>query len=55
MQLGEPRVRDINAAVFDPDRLARIYRVGEWIDLDAEAPPPIDDLAGTKATEGTDG
>lgn len=34
MQLGEPQVRPINAAVFDPERLRRAYRVGEVIDLD---------------------
>lgn len=38
MQLGEPRVRSINATVFDPGRLRRAYRVGEEIDLDDEAP-----------------
>lgn len=40
MQLGEPRVRPINQTVFNPDRLRRAYRVGEVIDLDADAPPP---------------
>lgn len=34
MQMGEPRVRSINAAVFEPERLRRSYRVGELIDLD---------------------
>lgn len=34
MELGEPRVRSINATVFDPARLQRAYRVREVIDLD---------------------
>lgn len=56
MQLGEPRVRDINAAVFNPDRLARAYRVGERIDLDAEdSPEPTDDTAAPAPTDRTGG
>lgn len=40
MELGEPRVRPINPAVFDPEVLARAYRVRERIDLDdADGPP----------------
>lgn len=35
VQLGEPRVRAINATVFDPERLRRAYRVAETVDLDA--------------------
>jgi hypothetical protein len=35
VQLGEPRVRSINATVFTPERLQRAYRVGEVVDLDA--------------------
>ena len=37
MELGEPRARDINATVFNPERLARAYRVGERIDLDEQS------------------
>ncbi len=36
MELGEPRAKDINATVFNPERLARAYRVGERIDLDEQ-------------------
>ncbi len=56
MQLGEPRVRDINAAVFSPDRLARAYRVAERIDLDDEsAPASTPSPSGDSTTDGTDG
>jgi hypothetical protein len=47
MQLGEARVRPINGAVFDPDRLRRAYRVQERIDLDA---PPVE---GVRTEAGT--
>jgi len=45
MQLGEPRVRPINATVFNPERLRRAYRVGEVIDLDTSAPDATEPIA----------
>lgn len=56
MQLGEPRVRDINAAVFDPDRLARAYRVSERINLDdANESEPTDEPAAPASIDGAGG
>lgn len=45
MELGEPRVRSINATVFSPDRLEKAYRVRTVVDLDVP----------TGADEGTGG
>jgi hypothetical protein len=46
MVLDDPRVKPINATVFDPDRLRRAYRVRERIDLDEEFSMP-DEAADT--------
>lgn len=37
MELGEPRVRSINATVFSPARLEKAYRVRDVLNLDATA------------------